>query len=226
MTAILNRSGAHATELHSRVQDPMAAQRGIESNRDYLGKVSRVAGGTRRLRVSVVDFAQAAADRMVQLVRHWGHAAHQGTTVRRPDVVILEIGASDSNGRQRVRQLRADASISHCFIIAVTARADTRRRQQYREAGADLLVPKPMDVAILETLLLLECVRVNRLKPGRSRESAATGASTSPPRPLLAKTERGVGRLLLDCAASAKQAPRMRMSLTGISKESSHAKSH
>ena len=49
-----------------------------------------------------------------------------------------------------------------CFIIAVTGGTDERGRRQCAEAGIDLVLIKPVDSSVVETLLMLECERVNR----------------------------------------------------------------
>ncbi len=123
------------------------------------------------LRVLVVDDEQDTADSFAWLVGSWGHAASfayngaaalKAAAEQRPDVVLLDIEMPIVDGCQVARQLRVDVPRDECFIIAITGRADHRRRQQCVEAGVDLVLIKPVSPSVVETLLLLECVHVNR----------------------------------------------------------------
>jgi DNA-binding response OmpR family regulator len=113
-------------------------------------------------------------------VRRWGHAtrtardapaALRAAAVQRPDVVVLNFDLPGLNGCRAARQLRRDMANKACLLIAVTAWADGSRRQHGIEAGIDLLLVRPVPPAILETLLLLECVHVNRPRPASGSET-------------------------------------------------------
>jgi len=127
--------------------------------------------GERVLRVLVVDDARDTTNSLADRVRSWGHAtlmADDGATALRvaatghPDVVLLNLAMPFMDGCQIARQLRLDRPSSDCLIIACAGQADDERRQQCTEAGIDLLLIKPVEPAVVETLLLLECVRANR----------------------------------------------------------------
>ncbi len=123
------------------------------------------------LRVLVVDDEKDAADSLATLIGRWGHVArlaYDGDTAmkaaveQRPDVVLLDIEMPIIDGCQVARQLRVNGPKDECFIIAITKRADHIRRQQCIEAGIDVVLIKPVSPSVLETLLLLECMRANR----------------------------------------------------------------
>jgi CheY-like chemotaxis protein len=160
------------------------------STRGRVSRVGHVCASRRVLRVLVVDDEQDTTDGLVKLLCRWGHAArkaYDGLAALRvaadqhPDVVLLDLELPLMDGCQVAKQLRLNFSREECFIIAVAGRADDKRRQQCLEAGIDLLLIKPVDPEVMETLLLLECVRMNRLQRQSvvadcSRAAAATRA--------------------------------------------------
>jgi CheY-like chemotaxis protein len=160
---------------------------------DRARKVGRAIASRRALRVLVVDDDQDAADALDRLVRRWGHAArlaYDGRTglkvaaAQHPDVVLLAMEMRLLEGCQVARQLRRDFPRKECFIIAVTEFGDDQRRRQYSEAGIDLVLIKPVDPSVLETLLMLECVRMNRSQTdstaGLAREGSPQHARKEP----------------------------------------------
>ena len=144
----------------------------------------------RALRVLIVDHQQDPAGGFVRQMRHWGHAtrmAHDGRAAliaaadQHPDVVLLDLELSSMDGCCVARQLRRDSPRGDCFIIALADWVDDERRRQCSEAGIDLLLVKPTDPSVLEVLLWLECVRLNR-------QRAAEAGNT--PNLLVASTNR------------------------------------
>ena len=145
----------------------------------------------RELRVLVVDDQRDMADALARRVRRWGHEArmaHDGLAALRvaaaqhPDVVLLQMEIPFMDGHQIARHLRLDFPRKACFIIAVTERTEGERRQQCIESGIDLLLIKPIEPSVVETLLLLECELVNRrraLRADNNRKSChETGGSS------------------------------------------------
>jgi CheY-like chemotaxis protein len=135
------------------------------STQDIANTVARVPAGQRLLQVLIVDNERDTTDALARLVRHWGHdsrRAYDGATaldvalVQQPDVVLLDIAMPGMDGRRVARQLRLDDRQKECFIIAITGYVDEQRRQRCVDAGIDLLLVKPVDASVLETLLMLE----------------------------------------------------------------------
>jgi CheY-like chemotaxis protein len=125
------------------------------------------------LRVLIVDDERDTADGLALLVGHWGHAAQKaydgatalGKAARlTPDVVLLDVGMPCIDGCDLAIRLRRDDQLRGCFLIAITGFADVARRQRCHDAGIDLFLIKPVDSALVETLLELE-----RARRGRSR---------------------------------------------------------
>jgi len=138
---------------------------------DRASKVGRISAPLRVLRVLIIDDDQDTTDGLVRLVRRWGHVvqfAYDGAAglkvaaAQNPDVVLLNFAMPQMDGCQVARQLRLDFPKKVCFVIAVTGSADEDCRRQCSEASIDLVLIKPVQSSVLETMLMLECVRVNR----------------------------------------------------------------
>jgi CheY-like chemotaxis protein len=125
----------------------------------------------RSLRVLIVDEDQCGNDALATLVRSWGHevrSAQSGAggrsmaAVQQPDIVLMDTSLLNVDAFETARQLRHDRHPSACFIIAVTENANEECRRRCLESGVDLLLIKPVDGFVLQTLLLLEGERLDR----------------------------------------------------------------
>jgi len=150
---------------------------------DRASRVGRVIGERRALRVLVVDDEQPAADGLVRLVSRWGHAArwaYDGATglkvaaAQHPDVVLLDLEMPYMDGCEVARQMRLDFPKYKCFIIGVTAWANEKCHQQCTAAGIDLVLLKPIEPSLMETLLMLEFARANRPRTASNQQRDGT----------------------------------------------------
>jgi CheY-like chemotaxis protein len=141
----------------------------------------------RVLNVLIVDDYRDTADVFALLVKCWGHDSHavneasaalEWAATRQPDVVLLDIEMPEIGGCQIARVLRNELGYADCLIIAITGRADFERRQQCKEAGIDVVLLKPVDPTAVETLLMLECARVNRRGSEEALALVAHGATS------------------------------------------------
>lgn len=124
------------------------------------------------LRVLVVNGQSRSPDRLrVELTRQLGctalHAKDGFAAVRvavdyQPNVVLLDFGLTLLDSCQIARHLRFDFPRKDVWIIAVTGRIDDERRNKSADAGIDVLLTEPLELAVFEMLLVLECGRVNR----------------------------------------------------------------
>jgi CheY-like chemotaxis protein len=139
--------------------------------------VASVPAALRKLRVLVADDQRDATDGLARLVRCWGHevrwaydaaAALEIATAQLPDVVLLDIGMPLLDGCGLAEQLRLNARQKDCLLIAITGHADEQHRQQCALAGIDLVLIKPVDCEIIETLLTLESERLGLSQPARA----------------------------------------------------------
>lgn len=113
----------------------------------------------------IVDARQEAADAMVRLVRYWGHdgrAAYDGAMSLAlaaslvPEVVLMDLAMPGTCGSELAKNLRLDARLKRCFLIAVTEHPGAWRRGTFNQTDFDLFLPKPIDGPLMKTLLLLE----------------------------------------------------------------------
>jgi CheY-like chemotaxis protein len=147
----------------------------------------RPAVETGLLHVLVVDDDRDTADVMALLIDTWGHEvqrAYDGDGAlslaarQAPDVVLLDIAMPRMNGRQVAERLRGDSRLRNCFVIAITGFAEAENRLLCRAAGIDLFLVKPVEAAVVETLLDLECARL-----GRSRRTNGSAREMAKPLP-------------------------------------------
>ena len=133
----------------------------------------------RSLRVLIVDPQQDAADATVRQVRDWGHdgrAAYDGAAGLElaarhvPEVVFLDLAMPGMNGSELAKELRLDARLKRCFLIAITGHSSAWRSQHYSQTDIDLFLPKPIDALLMKTLL---CVEGKRLGPARNHHRLA-----------------------------------------------------
>ena len=177
MSAVLIKdrlpSEVQDSDSYNRLQMRRAVQtRGDPTAETIIGNAGEL------LRVLIVDDYRASADTMSMLVDVWGHdvrRAYDGTSglalaaAFQPDVLLLDIIMPNMSGLEVARQVRQQARLNDCFIIAVTGRTDAGHRRQCEEAGIDLFLIKPVTPSILQTLLIWELEYVLR-----SRQEAAT----------------------------------------------------
>jgi len=148
--------------------------------RKIPGQCDRVGAGSRVLKVLVVTAEQHAANRFLRRVRNFGHAAHAAldglaalrvAASLRPDVVLLDVQTPLMDGYQVAKHLRSDDLSQDCLIIAFAERARDACRRPCVEAGIDVLLSMPVDEEVVETLLMLECVRMNRRRAAEADKS-------------------------------------------------------
>ena len=131
----------------------------------------QVRASWRALRVLVVDGQQDTVNARVELAHRLGHtailafdgfAALRVAVAYQPDVVVLDKGLALVESCQIARHLRFDYPRMDVWIIAVTGWIDDEHRNRCTDAGIDVLLTEPLDPDVFETLLMLECGRVNR----------------------------------------------------------------
>jgi len=164
MSAVLIQDRLPSEVGDSDAYNRLQMRRAILSRGDPTVEASIVSYGE-SLRVLIVDDYRAAADTMCTLVSVWGHGvrrAYDGKTglelaaTYHPDVVLLDIKMPNMSGPELARQVRQQASLSGCFIVAITGCARESDRQLCEAAGIDLFLIKPVCPSILRALLKWE----------------------------------------------------------------------
>lgn len=169
------------------VFNPNRSLRRKVSSPDSFGTIGGASARWRALKVMVVDDKQGMAGGLVKLVRRCGHAvrlagdsrnALRVLAARHPDIVFLNMEMPLTDGCQFARQMRSEFPNGKYIIIATTNQADGQFQQQCNDAGIDLVLAKPVNPSVVEMLLMLEWVRVNRLKAGRAATLVRKNSST------------------------------------------------
>lgn len=69
--------------------------------------------------------------------------------VELPDLILMDIALPGISGEDLTRQIKANAEWCHVPIIAFTAAAMKGEREQFRDAGCDDYISKPVDTHAL-----------------------------------------------------------------------------
>jgi CheY-like chemotaxis protein len=111
------------------------------------------------LRVLVVDDNADAASMLSMLVELQGHttaSAHSGPEALHvadrfhPDVVLLDIGLPGLDGYHIARELRRRPGGGGLVLAALTGWSSDEDKRRTREAGFDLHLTKPVDLAEIQ----------------------------------------------------------------------------
>jgi two-component system CheB/CheR fusion protein len=157
------KAGSDATDTHvfQSVAPPRVAE--ADNRHDQVQH--------RSLRILVVDDGQYVADALCTMFASWGHQArkcYDGATgladadQHVPNVVVLDIEMPDMDGYELARRLRISADLHGCYVIAMRSPHDLRGSPRM-DSSIDLFLAKPMNLSVLETLLLMESERLDRL---------------------------------------------------------------
>ena len=73
--------------------------------------------------------------------------------LRRPELILLDIGMPGLDGWELARQLRQALGYEAVRIVAVTGRAEREAFEKSRQAGFDAHVTKPVDLALVQSML-------------------------------------------------------------------------
>ena len=111
-------------------------------------------------KIIVVDDDADTAKSFALLLRSLGHhvdfitdARAVAGTVRRekPDAVFLDIGMPHIDGFELASRLKRE--LQDVCLVAISGHGSDEYRRRGREAGFDAYVPKPVDMAMLESIL-------------------------------------------------------------------------
>jgi DNA-binding response OmpR family regulator len=121
-----------------------------------------VTGTSSQKPILVVDDHKDAADSLVAALTHMGHKAlaiYDGAAALaavkefEPRLVLLDIGMPGVTGYDIARQLRAEFGRDKLTLVAVTVFKDSGDRILARQAGFDAHLGKPVDYAMLDSLV-------------------------------------------------------------------------
>jgi CheY-like chemotaxis protein len=152
----------------------------------------RVRFGSKPVRVLVADDSPELVECWCALVKSWGHEvrpAYDGTRALemacafQPHAMLLDVEMPNLSGCQLVERLRREEQFKEALLIAITGHADEKERQRCEAAGFDLVLTKPVEPRVVETLLLLDRRRLleQRLLVEHSGTASATPSEQGTP---------------------------------------------
>lgn len=115
-----------------------------------------------RKRILLVDDNPDVADSMAMLLNLFGHdviMAHDGREAvdialkEKPDIVLLDIGLPGMNGYEACRAMR-NGGLIQTMIVALTGYGQEEDRKMALKTGFDHHLAKPVDLDVLEKLLV------------------------------------------------------------------------
>lgn len=118
---------------------------------------------TIRHRILVVDDNQDAADSLALLlsflgfevrVVHGGAEALQACEIWHPTVILLDLGMPGMDGFEVARRLRTNPAWQDTKIVALTGWGQEQDRRSTEAAGFDHHLIKPVDINVLEALMI------------------------------------------------------------------------
>ncbi|MGH9868689.1 MAG: ATP-binding protein [Candidatus Polarisedimenticolia bacterium] len=133
----------------------------IPSSKETGAASDRPASAPAR-RVLVVDDNRDAAETLGSLLTMMGHdvhTVHDGEAALNevrsfaPEVALLDIGMPGMNGYELARRLRALPGLQEIVLVSVTGWGQEEDRRRSHEAGFDLHLTKPADLAAIEQIL-------------------------------------------------------------------------
>ncbi|QEL20500.1 response regulator [Limnoglobus roseus] len=159
----------------------------------------------RPLSTLVVDNSRDAADSLADLLRLYGHqaaATYSGSQAvavlgdRPVDVVLIDPAMPGLVGNALLRRVAAASPRKRPFVVVTTGSSDDHDRDDWRAAGADLVLMKPLPEGLVGGLLrrirhFLDTLGPPTDEPGIAGPAGGTDARcdirSSPPRRLPGK---------------------------------------
>ena len=155
VVAVWSAGTGHGSEF--TITLPLAVTVDGEADRDRAEPASRA-----MLRILVADDSQDGADSLAFLLKAAGHevfTAYEGRTAiqlaeqHRPDAVLLDIGMPEVSGYDVARAIRREAWGRPMRLIALTGWGQAEHRRRSIEVGFDDHLVKPVELALLESVL-------------------------------------------------------------------------
>jgi len=122
------------------------------------------ASGARPHRVLVVDDNRDAAESLAMVlalegcevcVAYDGAEAIEKVSIEQPDIVLMDIGMPGMNGYEAAQRIRESADGERVVLIALTGWGQAQDKEIAAKAGFDEHLTKPVDPAVLSTVLNL-----------------------------------------------------------------------
>jgi CheY-like chemotaxis protein len=127
-----------------------------------VGAAAMPSSPPRPLRVLIADDNRDSAESLGMLLEMSGHVvylAHDGLDAlaaaaeKLPDIALLDIGMPGMDGYEVATNIRRETWGSNMTLIAITGWGQEDNKRLARTAGFDHHLTKPMDSAVLDSIL-------------------------------------------------------------------------
>ena len=118
-----------------------------------------------RRNILIADDNQDALESLALMLRMEGHEVHCASDgeealalagLRRPEIVVLDVGMPKLDGCEVARRIRAESWGRAAVLVALTGWGQEIDRRRSREAGFDMHLVKPVDPATLCDMLVAQ----------------------------------------------------------------------
>ena len=133
-----------------------------------------IPGAAKNLHILIADDNIDAAEILSMLLQTWGHHidiannGHMAFNMARdlqPDVVFLDIGMPGMNGYEVAKSLRKIPQLNSATLVALTGWGSEQDLARSKDAGFNHHLIKPVDMAIIESLLANIVANDRQAKP-------------------------------------------------------------
>ena len=116
-----------------------------------------------RRNILIADDNQDALESLALMLRLEGHEVHCASDgeealalagLRRPEIVVLDVGMPKLDGCEVARRIRAESWGRDAVLVALTGWGQEVDRRRSREAGFDMHLVKPVDPATICDMLV------------------------------------------------------------------------
>jgi CheY-like chemotaxis protein len=153
--------------LHSEAQTrkARAALLGAVSPPDRISLSGDEERGANAYRVLVIEDDVDVREGLRHLLEIWGHHVEVADTGARgvekaienpPQIALIDIGLPEIDGYEVARRIRRAHGRDVIFLVAVSGYTGDAERQRARDSGFDAELPKPINIAVLQSLLQSE----------------------------------------------------------------------
>jgi signal transduction histidine kinase len=118
-----------------------------------------------RRNILIADDNQDALESLALMLRLEGHEVHCASDgeealalagLRKPEIVVLDVGMPKLDGCEVARRIRAESWGRNAVLVALTGWGQDADRKRSREAGFDMHLVKPVDPATICDMLVTQ----------------------------------------------------------------------
>jgi signal transduction histidine kinase len=154
----IDQGSAFTVRLPLFVSDTVVSETSQSQNKN--GQVMQI-----RRNILIADDNQDALESLALMLRLEGHEVHCASDgeealalagLRKPEIVVLDVGMPKLDGCEVARRIRAESWGRDAVLVALTGWGQEADRRRSREAGFDMHLVKPVDPATICDMLVTQ----------------------------------------------------------------------